>query len=82
MKEQLTVENVEGLAEYAQKCCYGELDNVDKRQLGETKQFYLMGLYEGMQIGSKIPQDKFNAMLKEVGTAIQDRIAELSARVK
>ena len=75
-KEEIRVENIEELAERAQKACYnGRV--VDQRQLDETKQFYMMGFFEGMQIGNKCPEEKFDTLFKDVSGSIQKRIMEL-----
>ena len=78
--ETIRVENIEELAERRQKACYGKNYRKDAHptQLAETKQFYMMGIFEGMQMGNKIPKDTFDQMLREVSGSIQKRIMELS----
>lgn len=75
--EEVTVENIEGLAELAQKSCYGDLSRIHSVQKAETKQFYIMGFFEGLQFGAKVPADKYEALFNEVKDAIQKRVNEL-----
>jgi hypothetical protein len=80
MKKEIEVENIEGLAEVSQKFCYPS--GAHPIQLAETKQFFIMGFFEGMQIGNKIPRDKFDELFLEVSDSIQNRIQELMTNKK
>ena len=76
LKRETRIERIEQLAELAQKACYGD-GEVPADQLDETKQFYMMGFFEGMQLGNKVSPEVFDVMFKDVSKFIQDRILTL-----
>lgn len=74
--QDIKVENIEELANLAQNACYKD-QAVNERQMAETKQFYMMGFFEGMQMGNKMPKEVFDKAFEEVCDSIQKRIMEL-----
>ena len=78
MTETLKVEKITDLADEYQKHIYP--NGAHEIQLAETKQAFVAGLYEGMQIGKALPPNGFDRALKEASDFIADKYKSLIKR--
>jgi hypothetical protein len=83
-KEELVLDVITDMADNYMRSCYGTefAAKLHPSQIEETKQAYLGGFYEGLQMGRVVDEVTFNLAKGELKEWFEKRVAELIEKLK